>query len=378
MLDSDASFFLVPEFQSSRGARRTLGAPLSNLRFDAAPGTDLCMSLAPDPGTFGVTAKTDITITGASAVPTGSDAPDFLELPSASGPEPLVDTPLEDTASSFSFDEDNADIFLVAEAQDDCALSAETPAETSDMRAVTPRRPMRFTFARDTVEHSRLILPIPNLFENTFEDDTLTGPGIDPRLQRSRARARARLAAHEATLPPEARNLWCDEGGDPWLAGSSDDTQAPAAETDAPLSTLTLTETTASDGSDGQAPRRAVRHLTVTRRSPKPRLPEAEIHDPLQSHLHQVRQALYTPDPEEERAQTAAPPQGMAQRLVAALVTVALMLAQIISQLRQSLSDQTRPLRDAMVGNGLRLPSRAIAIIATIFALAQTIPPNLM
>jgi hypothetical protein len=371
MLDSDASFFLVPEFQSSRGARRTLGAPYSNLRFDAAPGADLCMALMPDPGTLGVAAKADITATGANAVPTDTDTPDFLDLIAADSPEPLADTYGEDAADFFSFDEDAADLFTMEDAPEDSALSTDSP----DIRSVTPRRPMRFTFARGEVEHSRLILPIPNLFENTFEDDTLTGPGIDPRLQRSRARARARLTAHEAALPPEARNLWCDDGSDEEMPTAS---QVPL-ETEADSGTITLTETTANDGTDGHAPRRAVRHLSVTRRTPKPRLSSAEIHDPLQDHLHQVRDALYSTDPEEEAAALASPHQhALPLRLAATLVTLAFLLVQVIAALRAGLPDRARALRDTLLGNSLRLPSRALAITGMILAIAQTIPPDLM
>ena len=371
MLDSDASFFLVPEFQSSRGARRTLGAPYSTLRFDAAPDADLCMSLVPDPGTFGVAAKADITAEGANAVPTDTATPDFLALPAAESPDAFAYSFHEDTADFLAFGEDPADIFATDDLPEDAAFASDT----ADIRAVTPRRPMRFTFARDSMEHSRLILPIPNLFENTFEDDTLTGPGIDPRLQRSRARARARLMAHEAALPPEARNLWCNDGSDDEMPTATDtplDTQADS-------STITLTETTVSDGTDGQAPRRAVRHLSVNRRAPKPRLAPSEIHDPLQSHLHQVREALYTADPEEEAAALdPSPQQTLPLRLVAVLVTLTVLLMQIIAALRASLPDHARTLRDTLMGNSLRLPSRALAITGMILALAQTIPPDLM
>ena len=370
MLDSDASFFLVPEFQSSRGARRTLGAPLSNLRFDAAPDADLYMSLAPDPGTFGVTAKADITVTGANAVPTDTDTPDFPALPAADHPDCRTDFFHDDAAEFFSLDEDTADLFTQDETPDDPALATDI----QDIRSVTPCRPMRFTFARGAVEHSRLILPIPNLFENTFEDDTLTGPDVDPRLQRSRARARARLTAHEATLPPEARNLWCDDDSD--AAMFIDTEQSTDTALEAP--TITVTETTAWDGSDGLAPRRAVRHLSVTRRTPKPSLAQSEIHDPLQDHLHQVRDALYAADPEDTPVPAAPRQQALPLRLLAAMVTLALVLVQLIAPLRALIADQARLLRDMASGSTTRLPYRAAAITGLVFALAQTIPPNLM
>lgn len=370
MLDSDASFFLVPEFQSSRGARRTLGAPLSNLRFDVAPDADLCISLAPDPGTFGVTAKADITATGANAVPADMDTPDFPALPADDHPDCRADLFRVDAADFFSFDEDTADLFTQDETPDDAALATDI----QDFRSVTPRRPMRFTFARGAVEHSRLILPIPNLFENTFEDDTLTGPDVDPRLQRSRARARARLTAHEATLPPEARNLWCDDGSDAAMVTDTEE----GADTTPDSASITMTETTASDGSDGLAPRRAVRHLSVTRRTPKPRLTQSEIHDPLQDHLHQVRDALYAADPEDMPAPAAPRQQALPLRLLAAMVTLALVLVQLIAPLRALFADQARLLRDMASSSTTRLPYRAVAITGLVFALAQTIPPNLM
>jgi hypothetical protein len=329
------------------------------------------MSLVPDPGTFGVAAKADITAAGANAVPTDTAPSEFLDFSTADSPAPRAGTLDEDVAEFFSFDEDTADLFTLEDAPEDVALSTATP----DIRSITPRRPMRFTFARDSMEHSRLILPIPNLFENTFEDDTLNGPGIDPRLQRSRARARARLMAHEAALPPEARNLWYDDGSDDQTPAASD----TPLDTEADSATITLTETAASDGTDGHAPRRAVRHLSVTRRAPKPRLAASEIHDPLQSHLHQVREALYTPDPEEAAAALAAPPQQtLPLRLVAVLVTLTVLLMQIIAAMRASLPDSARALRDTLLANSLRLPSRALAITGMILAIAQTIPPNLM
>jgi hypothetical protein len=366
MLDSDASFFLVPEFQSSRGARRTLGAPLSELRFDTATGADLCMTLMPDPGTRGVAALADLTSTCANAVPSGKIDTDFLEDSAADDITTLADTQDETAADFFALYEDDSDLF----APEPDALTSDS----ADIRAVTPRRPMRFTFAREAVEHSRLILPIPNLFENVFADDSLDGPGIDPRLQRSRARALAQLAAHEAALLPEARNLWFDDGSD--LAEPVGPAQIT---TDTDADTITMTETSASDGSDGHAPRRAVRHLSVTRRTPKPRLAQSDIHDPLQDHLHQVREALYTITPEDEAAALAAAEENSPRaRILAAWAMMSLMFIQIIASLRLAMSDQTRPLRDAVFGNSLRLPARAVAITGLILAVAQTIPNNLM
>lgn len=365
MLDSDASFFLVPEFQSSRGARRTLGAPSSELRFDTATGADLCMALMPDPGTHGLAALANLTPATANAVPSRKTDTDFVEDFPANDIAPLTDTPDEDAADFFALYEDESDLFT---------SNADTlSTDSADIRAVTPRRPMRFTFARETVEHSRLILPIPNLFENVFADDNLDGPGIDPRLQRSRARALAQLAVHEATLPPEARNLWFDDDSD--LAASQSVVQA-TPDTD----TITMTETSASDGSDGQAPRRAVRQLSVTRRTPKPRLALSEIHDPLQHHLHQVREALYTPTPEEEAAVAlaATTDQTLRTRILAFMAMLTLICVQIIASLRRALPDQTLSLRDAVFGNSLRLPARTVAITGLILAVAQTIPANLL
>lgn len=370
MLDSDASFFLVPEFQSSRGARRNSSAPLSDLRFGAVSGAELCMCLMPDPGTLGVAAFANLTPATANAVPTSEIDIDLLEGPAPDGNASITGTVDDHAADSFALHEDDPNAFPT-----DLDPFA---TESHDIRAVTPRRPMRFTFAREAVEHSRLILPIPNLFESAFEDDSLDGPGIDPRLQRSRARARARLAAHEAALPPEARNLWFDDGSE-LPAPDAVVQAAPDTET----ITITMSETCASDGSDGHAPRRAVRHLSVTRRTPKPHRALAEIHDPLQDHLHQVREALYTPSPEEETTVLAAVPQPalllrISASVSAALMGLALLFMQITTQLQIAVFSQTRLLRTASLSGNLRLASRAMAITGLIFAVAQTIPANLM
>jgi hypothetical protein len=150
------------------------------------------------------------------------------------------------------------------------------------------------------------------------------------------------------------------------------------ADTTPDSASITMTETTASDGSDGLAPRRAVRHLSVTRRTPKPRLTQSEIHDPLQDHLHQVRDALYAADLEDTPAPAAPRQQALPLRLLAAMVTLALVLVQLIAPLRALFADQARLLRDMASSSTTRLPYRAVAITGLVFALAQTIPPNLM
>lgn len=381
MLDSDASFFLVPEFQSSRGARRTSRAPLSDLRFGPETGADLAFAPMPVPGILGLAERPASAEGSAKPVPTTAPAEDFLSL-SAAVPSNGSDLRIQHHADHGAL-LDDAPLYPSQNPAPTPADSAQTPIDDMpDTRAVTPRRPMRFTFARDAAEPGRIALPIQNLFDGVFDESALTGPDIDPRLQRSRARAVARLAAHEAALPPEARNLFCDDG--------SDDQAAPSP--DAPCLTVTAT-TAASDGADGTAPRRAVRHLSVTRRTPKPKADPAAIHDPLQDHLHQVRDALYAPDPEAEAeiaASVAAQQPPLPLRVLAVLLTLAFTLVQLLPPLRALLAQKSRHLLQqvtkplsallfaALSSIAPRLPARAMAITGTVFLLAQTLPPYVM
>lgn len=402
MLDSDASFFLVPEFQSSRGARRTIRAPLSDLQFGPAYGADLAFAPAPHHGIpeHGTTNRADhaaIILPGANAVPTALAADDFA--PHADHVIPPAPQRADDISPAPCALDDASPLYPPQPA----AVATDAPAsDIPDSRSVTPRRPMRFTFAREVAEPGRAALPIQNLFDGVFDDSTLTGPGIDPRLQRSRARAVARLAAHESSLPPEARNLFCDDGTDDTHDAIHDDLSDAAPQT--PPLTVTAT-TAANDGTDGTAPRRAVRHLAVTRRAPRPKVNPAAIHDPLQLHLHQVRDALYAPDPEAEPQQAATvqlQQPALPLRLLAVLLTLAFTLARLAAPLRAVAMEKTRQIRNQLsstlagpiygamsgaISNAVsgavsaalpRLPARATAIAGTVFLLAQTLPPHVM
>jgi hypothetical protein len=394
MLDSDASFFLVPEFQSSRGARRSRSAPSTNLRTDAARGTDFCLSPLSDPGSRGVAALTAFGFSSASFMPEEAQNTTLSDQGRAIAPSALIGSTDAPAFAGESHGDDStvaaSDIPLLESVRTDSAACDAAPL-VADARAITPRRPMRFTFARDAVEPGRIALPAPNLFDGVFDRSALVGPDIDPRLQRSRARAMARLAAHEATLPPEARNLWHDDGTE------SDDAAALTAPAIAETATPTVPDTAHDTSADISAdtgpvaPRRAVRQITVTRRTPRPRPEPAALHDPLQDQLHQIRDALYAPLPEDP-AQTdpavAAAPEAPAKapilaRLVALIMALAVMrsfltLHRALTRIPAPKADRlAAPLR-RLLGGPLRLPARAAAITALVLVLAQTVPRDLM
>lgn len=286
MLDSDASFSLVPEFHTIRRAPTKGLARSSDLPFCAE-------SFA---------ACTD----AASFVPVPRDpAPGH---PAAEEPVALAPTPAETP--------------LTRQAPED------TDTTTPDARAITPRRPLRFTPARDGGDHAPVTLPVLNLFANVFDDDSLHGPGIDPRLQRGRDRARACLAAHQADLPPEARNLWHDM--------DIDDAAEPAA----PETGFTVTETECP-ATASHPRRRIVRHLTPRSNLSTPPQAPAEL-DPLQEQLHLIRDALYAEDP----AGAEAPPQPhRAAALWQALVAVFLPLFTLLAPRAAALRDRLAPPR---------------------------------
>ena len=218
----------------------------------------------------------------------------------------------------------------------------------SDSRPVTPRRPLRFSFARSAEDAAPVTLPVSNIFAGIFDEDDLSTAGVDPRLARSRHRARAILAAREATLPVEEANLWHDFGDTPVEEAAAIPAPAPAAPD--------LDATTAPRG------RRPVRHLTSADLLAQ-RPAEAPVHDPLQDHLHRVRDALYAPDPEADAAAAAARPS-----VPARLAAHALNLALVVTAL---------PLGVAMMiytvfrGEDLRLSARMVAIAGTALTVMQ-------
>ncbi|NBE08711.1 hypothetical protein [Paragemmobacter ruber] len=399
MLDSDASFFLVPEFQSSHGARRSRSAPSSDLVNDAAQGTEFCLPPLSDAGAPGITAG--VAALAAFGFPSASFMPEEARIAADFSRTDGVIAPvalpiLADAPSAGG--ESRADDIMDAGSDSLFLESGEdTAALPTEARAITPRRPMRFTFARETPEPGRIALPAPNLFDGVFDSNTLSGADIDPRLQRSRARALARLAAHEATLPPEARNLWHDDGAEPDapLAATEATETAPAVLPDAtpPAMTMTAPESVADPSTATPAapvtPRRAVRQIAVTRRTPRPRPEIAAIHDPLQDHLHQIRDALYAPLPDTADAAeaTATSPIPARAPILARLVALIMALAvmRTLLTLHRALTRPRAPrfpallpaLRRLMV-SPLRLPARAAAITALILVLAQTVPRDLM
>ena len=234
-------------------------------------------------------------------------------------------------------------------APDTAPHSAENlgPALPSDTRPVTPRRPLRFSSARTGEDAVAVTLPVANLFTGIFDEDDLATADVDPRLARSRQRARAILAAREAALPAEEANLWHDFALDP----------APAP-TLAPLSADAAARTARTRSG------RPVRHLTSADLRAN-RLPETPEEDPLQTHLHRVRDALYAPDPEGDAAAAAA---AAHLSLPARCTAHAFNLALLVTAL---------PLGAAMMvytflrGDDLRLSARLVAVAGTAVTVMQ-------
>lgn len=222
----------------------------------------------------------------------------------------------------------------------DAAAASATPTTEAeaDTRPVTPRRLLRFTSSRVAEDAPAIALPVPNIFEGVFDDeDHLT----DPRLLRSRARARALLAAHEALLSDAERNLWHDD-------------PEPEPPPPAPVVTETAQERSG----------RRVRHLTAADIAPH-RPDDAPIHDSLRDRLQLVRAALYDPDPD---APPAPPPKpAMTERVTvqalnAALIITALPVGLIVSAIT------------LLRGEDLRLSARAVAAVGAVTAFLQVVP----
>ncbi len=207
----------------------------------------------------------------------------------------------------------------------------------ADARTVTPRRPLRFSSARGLDDSPAVAAPIFNIFEGVFdpEEAGLT----DPRLQRSRARARSLLAAREATLSDEERNLWHDD---------------PQPEPPAPVVPVP----------DPAPHGRRVRHLTAADLIHRHASGEAIV-DPLREHLHAVRDALYLPDPDapEPAPQTPDLPQRLTvQALNLVLLVVALPIGAALA------------LITFLRGEDLRLSARTVAVVGCITALLRVAP----
>ncbi|MEZ5754381.1 MAG: hypothetical protein R3D90_06335 [Paracoccaceae bacterium] len=321
MLDSDASFSFVPEFHTIRraptkGLARSSDLPLCAESFAACPDAASFVPTAGDQVTRDAAAP-------AAAPPRPEPAePDAADLATADLPSPAA--PAADTTSA-------------------------------DPRGVTPRRPLRFTPARDGADHAPVTLPVLNLFANVFDDDGLHGPDIDPRLQRGRDRARACLAAHQADLAPEARNLWHDMDLD-------------TAEDPAPAESRFIVTETECAATPAHPRRRTVRHLTPRAGTAARPEPKAEVLDPLQEHLHQVRDALYAEDP---AADQAAPATGRVAALLLALAGVVLPLMALLAPRAAALRDRLAPPRPPLLLP--RLSPRALAGCAVVASLGLTL-----
>jgi len=223
---------------------------------------------------------------------------------------------------------------------DASAAAPQDVAEAAGPRAVTPRRPLRFTSARSAEESPAIALAIPNIFDGVFDtEDHLT----DPRLQRGRARARSLLARHEAALSDAERNLWHD---DP----QHEPAPEPIVAQPAPVG-------------------RRVRHLTAADLAARALPGSPATSDPLRDRLINVRAALYAPDPDADaeaaaRDTTARPlPERLtAQVLNITLLTVALPVGATVATIT------------LLRGEDLTLSARTIAIVGTISAFLQLAP----
>ena len=376
MLDCDASFVSVPEFAS---IRRSLPASLMGataLR-DGPHETVAKSGTAPVQKAERQTGETF----------TAAMQPAFFDHLPASDLPPIPVPPLVDLRAEAArhFTPPAAPQETEAAGLADPDLHAPDSAVGADQRPVTPRRPLRFTSARGADEATPVSLPSFDLFEGVFEDNSLEGPDVDPRLQRSRARARAHLAAMEATLTPVERNLWQDDVFEA-------DTPAEPVQTrpivedlaEAPVENVVAR-------AEGRAiPRRPVRHLSPSDAIRTPR-PAPQIHDPLRDRLRDLRDILYTPTPEEAEAAAvaAAKParQPVQAMVIAAVLGLVLPLVALVLSLFQS-ARQTLRTRLAALPKGLpnalttALPSRGFAprlstaAVAALAALA--IPIGLM
>lgn len=296
MLDADASFRPDPEAHAPLRfdpvTASPAAAPLPEDRLptetlpDAAPQTD------PSIGQPDTTASRDETA------------------------DPPAEASTEDTAENTAHD-----------IADD--IAEDTAA---DPRPVTPRRLLRFSSARAAEDAPVLARPVLNLFDGVFdEDDTPT----DPRLLRSRARARRLLAAHEAGLSDAERNLWHD-----------DPQPQPAPETASP---------------EPEPQGRRIRHLTAADIAPHPPEP---VHDPLRDRLHAARDALYLPHPDDPPPQ---PRPGLAERLTVQVLNATVLVAAWPVGLALAAITLRR-------GEDLRLTARTVALVGTASALLQVAP----
>ena len=375
MLDIDASFAPVPEFQTTR----RLVAERALLSHDRLEGVELmtstvipaiavpeCAKAAPSVKRFAPSGETARKGAAESAQEMGYAAL-FAAVPAECLPEPtlfLAPSPATDMAEEEP----------VLPAQAEPVAEPLGDAITAEARPVTPRRPLRFTSAREAGDAAPVTLPTLNLFSDVFHDDILDQPDLDPRLRRSRERAMSRLAAYESALPPEARNLWHDDAATVSAEAHAAASTEATAEVSAPAAVMhAQTESTPMSAAAAALPRRPVRHIEVKRRAEDRPAAITASHDPLQDHLHRVRDALYTADPAEEPAPQPEP--ALHLRLLALLMHVALLLATLPDRLATALAPFTPSLRR---GYSLRLATAASLATAAVMMLHQLDPSRLL
>lgn len=373
MLDCDASFVAVPEFAS---IRRSLSARLkaaTALAEGPADGASLPVSVASQ----GTERQGTETFTCAAR-------PAFVDSVPAFDMPPIPVPPLADLRAEAAFGFSPADLAPTvppaaapAEPEPNAAPAplsavdglADATAE-GDARPVTPRRPLRFTAPRSGEEAAPVTLPSFNLFDGVFDDPNLDGPGIDPRLQRSRARARAQLAAMEAVLTPVERNLWHDDDPAPALA------PAPAA-----AATTILSQEAATDGAI--QPRRPVRHVTAADLTRRPR-PAPQIEDPLRNRLRDLRDILYSPTDEDLAAAAEPPRSPLPQRIADLALRMIILFAGLLLTVLHALPSLSRLRLPALSGPRLaprmapRMAMAAAALVAVGIPIGLMAPPDLL
>lgn len=359
MLDLDASFAFVPEFQSTRRrvAERALlsrdglfGADVLTSAVFPAIAVPECDKVAPAVKSFALSEI--LTPDGDAEIAQDHGFGALCAFAPDHGPEEETQ---EEALSLFSpAEEPEAEV-------PDVALQPEA-------RAVTPRRPLRFTSAREGNEAAPVSLPNLNLFDGIFDTATLDAEAADPRLLRSRARALSRLSAYEAALPPEQRNLWHED------AIVEAPAPAPQAVPEAQPA-LAMTEAVPAEAEAIQ-PRRAVRHIAVKRDSEARPAPVVAFADPLQDQLHRVRDALYIADAEEiaAAAEQAAQKPALLQRVMAIVLHLAVMLFTLPGRLAERLETVLPAQRR---GYNLRLAAVAGLVAAVALFLTQGDPGTL-
>lgn len=171
----------------------------------------------------------------------------------------------------------------------------------------------------------------PRLFDSVF--DPPDAPCRDPRLWRSRQRARDLLAAQEARLAPFERNLWRDDDGE--------------------------TDPAATPTSDRR--RRPVRPVKLADLRPMPSRP-APPEEPLHICLAKARDALYAPLPDAPIPAPNLPQRLSEQTLNLCLVMVALPLGALLILL------------SLLRGGNLALTARIVGLVGIATAVLQQSP----